>query len=135
MINFKYWKVDPRAKIGTSICCDHPLVIQEGWIKMQACPHCGSREFLREIPPARSSTELTDLFQYYRCRDCDETFREFALDVFFQRIYTSTGIWYIGFAMFILIVLIGVKCIFSLDSDLSCVTLFETGISRFTGLL
>jgi len=84
---------------------------------MDACPQCGSKELLRDLSRAKSSTDIRSFFQYYRCTECNLRFSRFAPGELYGRIIPSTGLWYIGFAMFILLLVLGLKWLFSTDSD------------------
>ena len=80
---------------------------------MDTCPQCGSERLLRDLSLARSSTDIRSFFQYYRCTECNLRFSRFALGELYGPIIRSTGLWYIGFAMVILLLLLGLRWLFS----------------------
>ena len=84
---------------------------------MRTCPHCGSRNILRDIPGSRFGIDLKEFFQYYRCKSCDGGFRVFAMDEFFRRVANATGNWYMGYAVFILFLLVALNYILNSGSD------------------
>ena len=74
---------------------------KQGGDEMRRCPHCGEVNVLREIP-------IGKFFQYYRCRECNRSFREFDMPEFRGRMMRSTGYWYITFAAIFLISLLAI---------------------------
>lgn len=83
---------------------------------MAICPKCGSENILRGIRPAKGSLgSLGGYNQSYRCKSCDERFTKFAMDEFYKDIIVSQGYWYIGFGVLIIILLIGIKILFSVQ--------------------
>ena len=68
---------------------------------MRRCPYCGEENVLREIP-------IGKFFQYYRCGDCNRSFREFDMPELKGRMMRSTGHWYVAFAAIILVSLLAI---------------------------
>ena len=83
---------------------------------MARCPKCGSENLLRGIRSTQGSPGgFGEFYQPYRCKSCDERFSKFAMDELYKHIIVSQGYWYIGFGVLIIILLIGIKFLFSIQ--------------------